>query len=264
VETNPDDVTPELVQAYAAGGVNRMSLGVQSMVPHVLEALGRTHDPTNVQRAVENIRAAGFTTFNLDLIYGAAGETVGDWHRTLEEVRRLDPPHISAYALTVEAGTPLADQPARHPDDDDQADKYDLVDQMLTDHGLDWYEISNWARPGHECRHNQLYWTMGDYQALGCAGHSHRAGRRFWNVRTPDRYIAAVRAGDSPVAAGEQLEGDDRRLEGLQLALRTRGGVAADALPVEQLGDLVEVADGRAVLTRHGRLLANEVALRLR
>ncbi|HEX5365987.1 MAG TPA: radical SAM family heme chaperone HemW [Acidimicrobiales bacterium] len=264
VEANPDTVTPELVEGYVAAGVTRVSLGVQSMAGHVLRSLGRAHDPGNVRRAVSLVRGAGIATFNLDLIYGGAGESVDDWRRTLEEALALDPPHVSAYALTVEPGTPLAGDPGRHPDDDDQADKYLVAVEVLEGAGLGWYELSNWARPGHECRHNRLYWTMGDYQAFGCAGHSHRGGRRSWNVRTPERYIAAVTAGSSPEAAGERLDPDGRRLEGLQLALRTRQGVPAATLPVDQLGDLVEVTDGRAVLTLRGRLLANEVAVRLR
>src|SRR5690606_828908 len=125
VECNPDTVTPELVEAYAAGGVTRVSLGVQSMVDGVLARLGRAHDPVNVRRAVELVRAVGLPTFNLDLIYGAAGETLDDWRRTLEEALALDPPHVSAYALTVEPGTPLADAPSRHPDAGHQADQYE-------------------------------------------------------------------------------------------------------------------------------------------
>jgi putative oxygen-independent coproporphyrinogen III oxidase len=266
VECNPDTVTPALAATYAAGGVNRISLGVQSMVDHVLVALGRTHDPANVRWAVECVRDAGISTLNLDLIYGVTGESLDDWRRTLDEALALDPPHVSAYALTVEPGTPLADDLTRHPDDDDQAEKYQVASAALEAAGLAWYEISNWARLGHECRHNQLYWTMGEYQAFGCAGHSHRGGRRFWNVRTPERYIAAVTMGESPEAAGEQLAPDERRLEALQLAVRTRGGVPASSLPVEELTDLVSVdaAGSRAVLTVRGRLLANEVALRLR
>jgi len=263
VEANPDTVTADLVEAYAGGGVNRVSVGVQSMVDHVLHGLGRTHDPGNVRRAVALVRAAGIPTFNLDLIYGGAGESVDDWARTVDLALALDPPHVSAYALTVEPGTPLADDPARHPDDDDQAEKYLVVAERLEAAGLRWYEISNWAQPGHECRHNQLYWSMGEYQAFGCAGHSHRGGRRFWNVRTPERYIEAISAGRSPEAAGERLDAGERRLEALQLAVRTRTGVPAAALPVDDLGDLVAVEGDRAVLTVRGRLLANEVALRL-
>jgi oxygen-independent coproporphyrinogen-3 oxidase len=265
VECNPDTVTPDLLATYRAGGVTRLSLGVQSMVPSVLEALGRTHDPANVRRAVTWAREVGFTTFNLDVIYGAAGETVDDWRRTLEEVLTLEPPHVSAYGLTVEPGTPLAADPDRWPDDDDQADKYLLAAELLEAAGLEWYEISNWARPGHRCRHNLLYWQQGEYVGIGCAAHSHRGGRRWWNVRTPERYISAIEAGEPAEAAGEELDADGRRLERLQLAVRTREGVPAAALPVDELPGLVEVGDGgEAVLTVRGRLLANEVALRLR
>jgi putative oxygen-independent coproporphyrinogen III oxidase len=264
VEANPDTVTAALVETYLAGGVTRVSLGVQSTVDHVLGSLGRTHDRANVVRAVELLRAGGVPTFNLDVIYGGAGESLDDWARTLDDALALDPPHVSAYALTVEAGTPLALDPARHPDDDDQADKYLLASERLEGAGLAWYEISNWARPGHECQHNVLYWTMGEYQGIGCSAHSHRGGRRWWNVRTPERYLEAVEAGRSPEAAGEVLDPDARRLEALQLALRTADGVPAGALDPDELPGLVEDRGDRLTLTVAGRLLANEVALRLR
>ena len=192
VECNPDDVTEAMFETYLAAGVTRVSIGVQSMVPHVLAALGRTHDPANVETAVAAARAVGVETFNLDIIYGAVGEQLADWRTTLERTIDLGPPHVSAYALTVEAGTPLAGDPARHPDDDVQADEYELADELLTSAGLANYEVSNWARPGHECRHNLLYWAQHDYLGFGCAAHSHRAGRRWWNLRTPERYIDAV------------------------------------------------------------------------
>ena len=264
VECNPDTVTPRLLETYIGAGVNRISLGVQSMVGAVLRSLGRSHDPVNVRRAVAAVRGAGISTFNLDLIYGAAGESVDDWRRTLDAALALDPPHVSAYALTVEPGTALAADPHRHPDDDDQAEKYLVAAEALEAAGLGWYEISNWARRGHECRHNQLYWSMGEYQAFGCAGHSHRDGRRYWNVHTPERYIDAIAGGRSPEAAGERLDPAARRLEALQLAVRTRVGVPAAALPLHELDDLLTVQGDRAVLTVRGRLLANDVALRLR
>jgi putative oxygen-independent coproporphyrinogen III oxidase len=264
VECNPDDVTEELFSTFVRAGVNRVSIGVQSMVPHVLASLGRTHDQANVRRAVDAARRVGLPTFNVDVIYGAAGETLADWRSTLERVLALDPPHVSAYALTVEAGTPLADDPARHPDDDVQADEYELADELLTAAGLANYEVSNWARPGHECRHNLLYWRQHDYLGFGCAAHSHRAGRRWWNVRTPERYVEAVRAGRPTGAAGETLDADTRRVEGLQLALRTTEGVPVEALDGDAIPELVERTGDRWTLTRRGRLLANEVSVRLR
>lgn len=264
VECNPDTISLDLLERYRAGGVNRLSFGVQSMVPHVLASLGRTHDPDNVRTAVDLARRAGFDSFNLDLIYGAAGESLDDWEHTVRGVLELDPPHVSAYALTIEPGTPLAGETDRHPDDDDQADKYELADELLGAAGRANYEISNWARPGHECRHNLLYWAQGDYLGFGCAAHSHREGRRFWNVRTPDRYIELVERGASTEAAGEALDDDERRIEGLQLSLRTRDGVPAAALDAEALPGLVEPRGDRLVLTRSGRLMANEVSLRLK
>jgi len=269
VECNPDDVTVEMLRMYRAAGVNRVSIGVQSMVPHVLASLGRTHVPANVDHAVAAVRAADIPTFNLDLIYGAAGESLADWRVTLEGAVALEPTHISAYALTVEAGTPLAEQPDRHPDDDDLADKYELADELLTAAGLANYEVSNWARTGHECKHNMLYWQQGNYRGFGSAAHSHLDGRRWWNLRTPERYIAAVTEGETTEAAGETLDESTRRTEGLQLAIRMRDGVPATALSVEAMAaegleDLVESDGVRVRLTQRGRLLANEVSLRLR
>jgi putative oxygen-independent coproporphyrinogen III oxidase len=264
VECNPENVTGALLAAYRGAGVNRLSFGVQSMAPHVLASLGRGHDPAAVHRAVSWARAEGFTSFNVDLIYGAAGETMEDWRRTLLDALALEPSHVSAYALTVERGTPLAADRRRWPDDDDQADKYARADALFEEAGLSWYEISNWARPGYECRHNQLYWAQGDYRGIGCAAHSHAGGRRYWNVRTPDRYIRLIEEGASPVGGEERLAPEARELEALQLALRTRGGVPAAALPAAaDLDGLVSRVGDRVVLTVQGRLLANEVATRL-
>ena len=269
VECNPDDVTIDMLRVYRAAGVNRVSIGVQSMSPHVLAALGRTHDIDNVARAVDAVRAAELPTFNLDLIYGAAGESLADWADTLERALALDPPHVSAYGLTVEAGTPLASQPDRYPDDDDQADKYEHADEVLSARGLLNYEVSNWARPGHESDHNALYWQQCDYRGFGCAAHSHEAGRRWWNVRTPDRYIDLVASNESVEASSETLDAATRRLEGLQLLMRTRDGIDRsnfDAATLELLSEhLVAHPDdpARVVLTRSGRLMANDIAMRL-
>ncbi len=267
VEANPETVTAPRCADYLSVGVTRVSLGVQALVPATLVSLGRRHDPAVAVDAARTVAAAGFASWNLDLIYGAAGESVDDWRRTVEAAATLAPPHVSAYALTVEKGTPLAAAPERHPDDDDQADKYVVVDDVLTAAGLDWYEISNWARPGHECRHNGLYWRQGDYAGFGSGAHGHRRGRRSWNVRSIERYLAAVEAGRSPEAGAEELDDETRATEALQLALRLRSGVEASALPVDALGPadaaLVDRRGDRARLTRQGRLLANEVAMHL-
>jgi len=272
VECNPDTVDAGKLAGYRSAGVTRLSLGVQSLRPAVLASLGRTHDPDNVRRAVVLARDAGFEHLSVDLIYGAAGETGDDWRQTVEGALELGVTHVSAYALTVEGATPLARRVAARevaaPDDDDQADKYVVADDLLSAAGLEWYEISNWAVPGEECRHNLLYWAQGDYLAVGCASHGHRAGRRWWNVRTPERYVGRIRAGRSPESGSESLDPRTRAEEALVLALRTREGarVAAAAAPVVAelvAAGVVEERGGRAVLTRAGRLLANEVTARL-
>jgi oxygen-independent coproporphyrinogen-3 oxidase len=252
---------------YRSIGVNRVSLGMQSSSPHVLATLGRTHSPDNVVRAVDAITASGFTTFNLDVMYGGAGESLDDWAATVQQVVALGAPHVSAYGLTVEAGTALADQPARHPNDDDQADKYDIVDDILGAAGYVNYEISNWAKPGHECKLNAIYWSGGNYAGFGSAAHAHADGRRSWNVRTPDRFIELIEAGRPAESSFEVLDAATRKLERLQLQLRTRDGVPLDAFApsdVDEMGELLQHVDDRLVLTRAGRLLANEVSIRLR
>ena len=277
VECNPETVDGAKLLGYREAGVTRISFGVQSMVPHVLESLGREHSVDSVSAAVGAASSAGFgSSYNVDLIFGAAGETLDDWAATLRGVLALDPPpaHVSAYALTVEPGTPLARDRLRHPDSDDQADKYLLADSLLEQAGYAWYEISNWAEPGAECKHNQLYWAQGEYLGIGCAAHSHRidpaagTARRWWSVRTPDRFVQLVSEGLAVEAAGEDLDADRRRIEALELALRTRGGVPGAALPgwaddPDLAGLLQPAGDGRVALTPRGRLLANEVAVRL-
>lgn len=272
VECNPDSVDARKLVAYRRAGVNRISLGVQSTQPHVLAALGRTHDPTHVARAVEWVRDTGFESFNLDLIYGTPSETLDDWRATLDAALALEPPHVSAYALTVEPATPLgrgvADGSRPAPDDEDQADKYELADRVFAGAGLEWYEVSSWARPGRECRHHLLYWSQGEYVGIGCAAHGHTAGRRWWNVRTPERYIERIGAGADPEAAAEELDEHRRGEERLALALRTRAGADVSALPREAVAELVAAGLGdqvgpRLVLSRRGRLLATDVTARL-
>jgi oxygen-independent coproporphyrinogen-3 oxidase len=271
VECNPDSVDAEKFASYRTGGVNRLSFGVQSMVPGVLAALGRTHDPENVHRAVRLARAAGFERINLDLIYGTPGEDPADWRRSLDGAVALGVTHISAYALTVEPATALgrrvaAGAPA--PDDDVQADDYLCAESVLSSAGLDWYEVSNWAAPGEECRHNELYWTGGEYAGIGCAAHGHTGGRRWWNVRTPERYIAAIESGATARAGDEQLDDATRAEEAFALALRTRRGAVAEAKASAEVAeleaqDLLERHDERIVRTVRGRLLASDITARL-
>ena len=267
IECNPDDITSDMLRVFRDGGVNRLSFGVQSMQRHVLRSLGRTHDPENVQRSVELARQIGFADINLDIIYGVHGESVKDWAATVASIIDLEPTHVSDYGLTVEGGTPLADDPSRHPDDDVQAEMYEVVDDLLTAAGMENYEVSNWSQVGRECQHNRLYWFQGNYAGFGSAAHAHHAGRRSWNVRTPDSFIELIDSGQSAESSSEELDVDAQRIEGLQLALRMREGVPVDSFSVsdlELMSELVRVDNGQVTLTRAGRLMANEVALRLR
>ena len=266
VECNPEDASVARLAAYREGGVNRMSFGVQSTQPAVLADLGRRHGVMAHEAVARAVTEAGFATWNMDLIIGSRAETIDDVARTLDDLLGLEspPPHISCYALTAEPATPLGRDPSRHPDEDATADAYDLVGATLEAAGYQWEEISNWARPGHECRHNHLYWEQGDYLGVGSAAHSHRDGHRWWNVRTPDRYIAMVREGRRPLGGEEYLDEATRRFERESLALRTTSGVPLEAFDsLDEIAHLVAVRDGVVRLAPAGRLLANQVIVRL-
>jgi putative oxygen-independent coproporphyrinogen III oxidase len=274
VEANPDTVTGEVADTLAAAGVTRLSIGMQSSVPHVLAALDRTHDPENVATAVSTARAAGLAV-SLDLIYGAPGESLEDWTRSLESALAQDPDHVSAYALIVEEGTPLHRRIRRGelvaPDDDLQADMYEAADARLGAAGYDWYEVSNWARtPANRSQHNLNYWRSQDWWGFGPGAHSHVGGLRWWNVKHPAAYAQRLAAGESPAAGRERPDVEAVTLERVLLESRIREGLALDRVPGASrtavaglIADgLVEPSDalrGRIVLTLRGRLLADAV-----
>ena len=275
-EANPETVSPRMLDTLRAGGFNRVSLGMQSAVPHVLATLERRHTQGRPEQCVAEARAAGFERVSLDLIYGTPGETDDDWRASLDAVLAADPGHVSAYSLTVEPGTRLAAQVARGelspPDDDVLADRYEIADDALSAAGYGWYEISNWARtPADRCRHNELYWRDGDWWGVGPGAHSHVGGTRWWNTRLPRDHAAAVGAGRSPAQAREVLDVSTRRVERVLLGVRLADGhPAADAdenaareLAADGLLDHGALDEGRLVLTRRGRLLADAVVLRL-
>ena len=267
VECNPEDASGDRLRHYHDGGVNRMSFGVQSTQPKVLHDLGRRHGTMAHREVSMAVHEAGFTNWNMDLIIGSRAESLQDVGNTLDDIMNLPvrPPHVSCYALTPEPGTPLGRDPERHPDEDETADAYDVVANRLDSEGYGWEEISNWAQPGFECRHNHLYWNQGNYIGFGSAAHSHVDGRRFWNVRTPDRYIELMNNGDSPFGGEEFLDDRTREFERESLALRTRIGVPAEAFAsLEEISHLVDVNQGRVTLRPSGRLLANQVIVRLR
>ena len=277
-EANPDSVDAADLLALAEAGFTRVSFGMQSAVPHVLAVLDRTHDPDRVPLVVGWTRNAGLDV-SLDLIYGAPGETLDDWRRSLDSALALEPDHLSAYALIVEEGTALARRirsgEVPRPDDDLQADMYELADDGLADAGYDWYEVSNWSRgPATRSRHNLAYWTGEDWWGVGPGAHSHVGGVRWWNVKHPAAYAQRLAAWRSPAAGRETLDEATRTVE--RVLLETR---LADGMPVDRLGQegrravagliadgLVDPAAafaGRVRLTRSGRLLADAVVHRL-
>ena len=306
LEANPDTVTREDLRAFADSGFTRVSFGMQSAVPRILAILDRTHTPKRVPLVIEWAKEAGLST-SVDLIYGTPGESLADWETSVRAALSYDPDHISAYALVVEEGTKMGAQVARGelptPDPDDEAAKYELVDELLGEAGYAWYEISNFARASasdrasgrasttfeHASRHNLAYWRDWDWWGFGPGAHSHVGRMRWWNVKNPGAYAGRLRAGVSPAAAGEILGEEERELERVMLGLRTAEGVELDGVPAMAMRDGivsglsvcqslsgrvaslisdgfidgVAALDGHAVLTLRGRLLADYVTREL-
>jgi putative oxygen-independent coproporphyrinogen III oxidase len=278
-EANPETVTPAYFARLREAGFTRVSIGMQSAVPHVLEVLDRRHSPGRPEAAVAEARAAGFEHVNLDLIYGAPYETDADWQTSLDAAIGAQPDHVSAYALIVEEGTALARHVAQGvvpgPDDDVLADRYVQADESLQAAGFDWYELSNWATsPAARCRHNELYWSDASWWGAGPGAHSHIGGVRWWNVKHPVRYTAMLESASSPAAARETLDEQARFTENIMLGIRMRSGLALAELPpasqrrVPQLAtwgliEHAETAPDRVVLTQRGRLMADAVVREL-
>src|SRR5215472_624331 len=278
-EANPESVDEASLSELRAQGLTRVSFGMQSAVPAVLAVLDRVHRPGRPAQCAAWARAAGFGHVSLDLIYGTPGESDADWRRSLDAAVAAGPDHVSAYALTVEAGTRLAARVRRGelapPDDDVLADRYLAADEILTAAGYGWYEISNWAVSGSaRCAHNMLYWTGGDWWGIGPGAHSHVGGTRWWNVRHPAAYGTRIGAGLSPGQAREILSAAERQLERVMLLTRLADGCPDTVLGpagranlaqvvADGLADAGALARGRIVLTRRGRLLADAVTQKL-
>lgn len=260
IEANPEDWTVEYATALRNAGVNRVSLGIQSFSSPVLQYLGRRHSPDEGRAAIAAARRAGIGSINLDLIFGSPGESIDSWRRTVASALAAGPDHISIYALTVERGTALSraiQAGAERPDEDDMADKYEYFALKAVEAGLEQYEVSNWAQPGHECRYNMTTWAHGEYIAFGVGAHGYRNGIRTRNLRRLDRYSEAIAAGTRPLAGTERLRGWERERERLFVGLRRTAGVAAGELGREFLqspGGRRLVAAG-AVRNDDGRLV---------
>ena len=278
LEVNPDSVTPEFLSTMRESGATRISMGMQSAVPHVLEALDRTHKPENVVSAVNAAVSAGFENISVDLIYGAPGESIADWKTSVSAAMELPINHISAYALIVERGTKLAAQIARGeltlPDDDETAEKYLIADDAFESAGFSWYELSNWSKPGGECRHNIAYWDGSHWWGVGPGAHSYIDKKRWWNVKHPSTYQQKIFKDEIPELSSEILTSENLADEFVMLQIRRRAGIQLSALTDLQIkkaelflgsGHLEEKSwsEKKLVLSKEGRLIADRIVREL-
>ena len=274
MECNPDTVSKDNLAAFREVGVNRVSFGMQSAVPHVLATLDRTHNPENLLQVTTWAKEVGFSEISVDLIYGTPGETLDDWQKSIDAALSLPITHISAYALIIEEGTKLAAQIKRGEvapvDDDLAAEKYLLADKEFTAAGFQWYELSNWAKPDSLSKHNLAYWLGENWWGAGPGAHSHLNGKRFWNVKHPNLYKEKIQSNLSPIADSEVLEEIQIASEKLMLSLRLPSGVEKESLNQDQISELSDYVEsghldllnwnqGRATLTLEGRLIADQI-----
>lgn len=274
LETNPDTVTKEKLKQFYDAGVNRISFGMQSSVLHVLKTLDRTHNPENLPQVTKWASEVGFKEISVDLIYGTPGESKQDWQQSIDSALALPISHISAYALIVEDGTKLAAQIKRgeiaKPDDDLTAEKYIMADQAFTTAGFNWYELSNWAKPNSQSKHNLAYWLGHNWWGAGPGAHSHINGKRFWNVKHPNLYKQKIQDNETVILDSEVLEGSQIESERLMLSIRLPQGVAKNTLNNQQILELNDYVNsghldqenwnlGRATLTLDGRLIADRI-----
>lgn len=274
LECNPDTVTKDSLENFKKVGINRVSFGMQSAVPHVLATLDRTHKPENLAQATTWANEVGISEISVDLIYGTPGESITDWQTSIDSALALPITHISAYALIIEEGTKLAAQIKRgevpEVDDDLVADKYLIADKAFKEAGFEWYELSNWSKPGSESKHNMAYWNGDNWWGAGPGAHSHLDGKRFWNVKHPNLYKERIQNKQSAVADSEVLKKDQIESERLMLLLRLPSGIEKQTLNQNQLSELSEFVEsghldranwnqGRASLTLNGRLIADRI-----
>jgi oxygen-independent coproporphyrinogen-3 oxidase len=270
LEANPATVRPSKARLLRELGVTRLSLGVQSWDDALLKTLGRVHDAAQAERTFHILREAGFENLNIDLMFAVPGQTLAQWQATLEKTIALQPEHVSSYCLTYEEDTAyfraLLGGTFRQ-DDDRDADLFETTMDALTGAGFDHYEISNYARPGRESRHNQAYWRGADYLGFGPSAFSTRGLERWQNIPDTAEYTRQMLAGENAISFEEHLRPAQRRGEIIAFALRTTAGVSATELEpwaseireFSELGFLHETA-GRVTLTRRGRMMADSVA----
>ena len=300
LEANPGDFTTAKLESYGGFGVNRLSIGVQSFSDRLLNVLGRRHSSSEAVQAYRMSREAGFVNVSIDLMYGLPYQSAEDWRQSLDQASELAPSHVSMYCLTLETGTPMEQGVASgrlpDPNPDEAADMYVAAQEVMGESGYRHYEISNWARPGFESRHNLTYWRNWPYLGVGPGAHSYLDGFRFWNMRSPRAYVRKSREDGSPRPCGllelgpetlsgmptvDAVETIDRNLEmaeTLMLGLRLDTGVRIrdfagrfGATPADEFAEaitelegigLLETRDGSLRLTERGRMLGNEVFAR--
>ena len=274
LEVNPDSVDKQKLQQFFDVGINRVSIGMQSAVSHVLKTLDRTHNPENISKVTNWANEIGFKEISVGLIYGTPGESKEDWQVSIESALSLPISHISAYALIVEPGTKLAAQIKRgevdQVDDDLTVEKYLMADQAFTNAGFNWYELSNWAKDGSRSKHNLSYWLGENWWGIGPGAHSHLNGERFWNVKHPSMYKEKIELNQLPIADSEILDSKQIESERLMLSIRLTSGIETKSLNEKQITDLSEYVEsghlnhsdwqqGRAILTLNGRLIADRI-----
>jgi oxygen-independent coproporphyrinogen-3 oxidase len=274
LETNPDTVDKQKLAAFKSAGINRISIGMQSAVPHVLSTLDRTHNPQNLSQVTQWASEVGFEDISVDLIYGTPGESLADWQLSIDAALALPINHISAYALIVEDGTKLANAIKRgeieNVDDDLMAEKYLLADQAFTAAGFTWYELSNWSKSGGQSEHNIAYWLNKNWWGVGPGAHSHLNGMRWWNVKHPNLYKSKISGNESPKLDQELLEPMQIESERLMLSIRLPSGISKDSLSSEQVKTLEPYLDSGALdldkwgagsvsLSLTGRLIADRI-----
>jgi putative oxygen-independent coproporphyrinogen III oxidase len=274
LETNPDTVDKQKLAAFKDAGINRISIGMQSAVDHVLKTLDRTHNPDNLPQVTQWAREVGFKDISVDLIYGTPGESLSDWQVSIDAALALPINHISAYALIVEEGTKLANAIKRgeigNVDDDLTAEKYLMADQAFSKAGFTWYELSNWSKANGESKHNSAYWLNQNWWGVGPGAHSHIDGKRWWNVKHPNLYKTKITNNESPVLDQEILEPIQIESERLMLSIRLPSGVSKESLSSEQLMilqpyvesgalDLNNWSAGSVSLSLNGRLIADRI-----
>jgi oxygen-independent coproporphyrinogen-3 oxidase len=274
LETNPDTVDKQKLAAFKAAGINRISIGMQSAVDHVLKTLDRTHNPQNLSQVTQWASEVGFKDISVDLIYGTPGESLVDWQLSIDAALALPINHISAYALIVEDGTKLANAIKRgeieNVDDDLMAEKYLIADQAFTAAGFTWYELSNWSKSGGQSEHNIAYWLNKNWWGVGPGAHSHLNGMRWWNVKHPNLYKSKISGNESPKLDQELLEPMQIESERLMLSIRLPSGISKDSLSSEQVKTLEPYLDSGALdldkwgagsvsLSLTGRLIADRI-----